>query len=105
MTGPTRSGMLPAERPRKRLVRMAAETDPKYGKRPQDRTMAELMGAGVGPLDKPAGPTSHQVAAWMKGVLQVEEVGHGGTLDPNVTGALPVTINGAVKAVDRKSVV
>ncbi|MEA3204124.1 MAG: ribonucleoprotein complex subunit 4 [Thermoplasmata archaeon] len=97
--GPTRSGMLPAERPRKRLVRMAAETDDKYGKRPEDRTMAELLAAGVVPLDKPAGPTSHQVAAWMKGVLEVEEVGHGGTLDPNVTGALPVTINGAVKSV------
>ncbi|HEX2066098.1 MAG TPA: RNA-guided pseudouridylation complex pseudouridine synthase subunit Cbf5 [Candidatus Thermoplasmatota archaeon] len=97
--GPQRSGMLPAERPRKRLVRMAAETDPKYGKRPQDRTVEELLAAGVVPLDKPAGPTSHQVAAWMKGVLQVEQVGHGGTLDPNVTGALPVTVNGAVRAV------
>ncbi|HUR61741.1 MAG TPA: RNA-guided pseudouridylation complex pseudouridine synthase subunit Cbf5 [Candidatus Thermoplasmatota archaeon] len=97
--GPARSGVLPAERPRKRLVRMAAETDDKYGKRPEDRTLPELMAAGVVPLDKPAGPTSHQVAAWMKGVLEVPDVGHGGTLDPNVTGALPVTINGAVKAV------
>jgi H/ACA ribonucleoprotein complex subunit 4 len=98
-TGPVRSGMLPAERPRKRLVRMAAETDDKYGKRPEDRTMEEVMAAGVVPLDKPAGPTSHQVAAWLRGALKVEDVGHGGTLDPKVTGALPVTINGAVKAV------
>jgi H/ACA ribonucleoprotein complex subunit 4 len=78
---------------------MAAETDPKYGKRPEDRTLPELLAAGVVPLDKPSGPTSHQVAAWMRDVLKVDEVGHGGTLDPKVTGALPVTVNGAVKAV------
>jgi H/ACA ribonucleoprotein complex subunit 4 len=94
-----RSGVLPAERPRKRLVRIQADTDPKYGKKPADRTVAELMAAGVVPLDKPAGPTSHQVAAWLRNALGVEEVGHGGTLDPKVTGALPVTINGAVKSV------
>jgi H/ACA ribonucleoprotein complex subunit 4 len=91
--------MLPAERPRKRLVRIQADTDPKYGKRPQDRSVAELLAAGVVPLDKPAGPTSHQVAAWLRDALKVEDVGHGGTLDPKVTGALPVTVNGAVKAV------
>ena len=96
---PRRSGLLPAERPRKTLVRMAASTDDKYGKRPEERSVPELLAAGVVPLDKPAGPTSHQVAAWLRQALEVEEVGHGGTLDPNVTGALPVTINGAVKTV------
>jgi H/ACA ribonucleoprotein complex subunit 4 len=97
--GVKRSGVLPAERPRKRLVRIQADTDPKYGKRPQDRTVAEILAAGVVPLDKPSGPTSHQVAAWLRNALGVEEVGHGGTLDPKVTGALPVTVNGATKAV------
>jgi len=99
LTGPKRSGLLPAERPRKRLVRMASETDEKYGKRPERRSVPELLAAGVVPLDKPSGPTSHQVAAWLRNVLGTEEVGHGGTLDPKVTGALPVAINGAVKAV------
>jgi H/ACA ribonucleoprotein complex subunit 4 len=98
-SGPKRSGVLPAERPRKRLVRMHAETDDKYGKRPERRSVAEILAAGVVPLDKPAGPTSHQVAAWLRNVLGTEEVGHGGTLDPKVTGALPVAVNGAVKAV------
>jgi H/ACA ribonucleoprotein complex subunit 4 len=97
--GVKRSGLLPAERPRKRLVRIQADTDPKYGKKPADRTVPELLAAGVVPLDKPAGPTSHQVAAWLRNALGVEEVGHGGTLDPKVTGALPITINGAVKSV------
>jgi H/ACA ribonucleoprotein complex subunit 4 len=96
---PKRSGLLPAERPRKRLVRIQADTDPKYGKKPADRTIAELLAAGVVPLDKPSGPTSHQVAAWLRNALGIDEVGHGGTLDPKVTGALPITINGAVKSV------
>src|SRR5688572_784997 len=97
--GVQRSGVLPAERPRKRLVRIEAETDPKYGKRPADRSAGELLSCGVVPLDKPAGPTSHQVAAWLRDALKIDEVGHGGTLDPKVTGALPVTINHAVKSV------
>ncbi len=91
--------MLPAERPRKRLVRMEAPTDPKYGKPPAQRTLDELLERGVVCLDKPAGPTSHQVAAWVRDALQVRAIGHGGTLDPNVTGALPVTLNSGVKAV------
>ncbi|MGB1585911.1 MAG: RNA-guided pseudouridylation complex pseudouridine synthase subunit Cbf5 [Thermoplasmatota archaeon] len=94
-----RSGLLPAERPRKRLVRMASATDPNHGKRPQDRDIHELLQLGVVPLDKPAGPTSHQVTAWLRNALDVTNVGHGGTLDPNVTGALPVTLNDATKVV------
>jgi H/ACA ribonucleoprotein complex subunit 4 len=99
VAGPQRSGLLPSERPRKRLVRMQAPTDEKYGKRPAERGVDELLAAGVVPLDKPAGPTSHQVAAWLRGALGIEDVGHGGTLDPKVTGALPVAIGGAVKAI------
>ncbi len=94
-----RTGLLPAERPRKRLVRLEAVTDPKYGKAPAERTLDELLERGVVCLDKPAGPTSHQVAAWVRDALQVRHIGHGGTLDPNVTGALPVTLNSGVKAV------
>jgi H/ACA ribonucleoprotein complex subunit 4 len=97
--GPQRSGVLPAERPRKRLVRLEAATDAKYGKPPAERTLDELLERGVVCLDKPAGPTSHQVAAWLRDALQVRAIGHGGTLDPNVTGALPVTLNSGVKAV------
>lgn len=95
----TRSGLLPAERPRKRLVRMTSPTDPKHGKRPEDRDIHERMQLGVVCLDKPAGPTSHQVAAWLRQAMGVKDVGHGGTLDPNVTGVLPVTINEATKVV------
>lgn len=99
MPAPERSGVLPAERPRKRLVRMQQNTDPRHGKRPEDRDLPELLSAGVVPLDKPSGPSSHQVTAWLREALQVERVGHGGTLDPKVTGALPVTVGGGTKVV------
>ncbi len=61
--------------------------------------MDELLWAGVVPLDKPPGPSSHQVTAWLRNALEVTDVGHGGTLDPNVTGALPVTVGNGTKVV------
>lgn len=94
-----RSGVLPAQRSRKRLVRIQSNTDPKYGKKPEDRDTAELLDAGVVILDKPSGPSSHQVTAWLRDALQVKAVGHGGTLDPKVTGVLPVSVGRATKAI------
>jgi H/ACA ribonucleoprotein complex subunit 4 len=61
-------------------------------------TISELLDFGVINLDKPQGPTSHQVSAWVKKILDVEKAGHGGTLDPRVTGVLPVALNRATKA-------
>ncbi len=94
-----RSGVLPAEQSRKRLIRIQSTTDPKYGKKPQDRDAAELLDAGVVVLDKPSGPSSHQVTAWLRNALAVDQVGHGGTLDPKVTGVLPVSVGRATKAI------
>ena len=48
-------------------------------------------------IDKPPGPTSHQVSEMVKKVLAVPKAGHSGTLDPKVTGCLPVGINRAAK--------
>ncbi|MGZ7133808.1 MAG: RNA-guided pseudouridylation complex pseudouridine synthase subunit Cbf5, partial [Halobacteriota archaeon] len=55
-----------------------------------ERTMDELIRKGVINLDKPAGPTSHEVAAWVKRILQIKKAGHIGTLDPKATGVLPI---------------
>jgi len=41
-------------------------------------------------LDKPSGPTSHQSSAYLKEILGIKKAGHSGTLDPNVSGVLPV---------------
>lgn len=72
----------------------------KWGKRPSDRSLGELLQAGVIALDKPQGPTSHQVTAWAKDAIQAERVGHGGTLDPYVSGVLPITVGKAVRLTD-----
>jgi H/ACA ribonucleoprotein complex subunit 4 len=50
-------------------------------------------------VDKTQGPTSHEVAAWIKKLLELDKVGHGGTLDPKVTGVLPVTLQNSTKIV------
>ncbi len=89
---------LPSLTQRKRLIRVAAKTNPHYGKAPGDRTVRELLQNGFIILDKPAGPTSHQVVAWVKEILGVEKAGHGGTLDPAVTGVLPVALGDAARA-------
>jgi len=68
------------------------------GKRPTERTMEELLEAGVINMDKPMGPTSHQATAWVRDILGVEKIGHGGTLDPKVSGVLPVATGRAVRA-------
>ena len=62
--------------------------------------MKELLDFGVVIIDKPKGPTSHQVSAWVRNILKIKKTGHGGTLDPNVTGVLPVALNRATKIIN-----
>lgn len=52
---------------------------------------------GVLLLNKPAGPTSHDVVAWVRWALGVRRVGHCGTLDPAATGLLVVGVGFATK--------
>nr|MBA3851322.1 tRNA pseudouridine(55) synthase TruB [Chloroflexota bacterium] len=44
---------------------------------------------GVLVLDKPIGPTSHDIVALVRRLSGVRRVGHGGTLDPSAAGVLP----------------
>ena len=71
----------PWEVERKLLVKAEEDTDPKFGHKPEDRPAEEYLKFGLINLDKPAGPSSHEVAAWVKRLLNVERVGHGGTLE------------------------
>jgi H/ACA ribonucleoprotein complex subunit 4 len=73
---------------------------PRYGKWPRERVLGELLRSGVVVVDKPLGPTSHQVSAWVRDLLGLEKAAHGGTLDPRVTGVLPVALGEAVRALD-----
>lgn len=55
---------------------------------------------GILIVDKPAGWTSFDVIAKLRGALHTKKIGHSGTLDPLATGVLPLFVGGAVKAVD-----
>ena len=50
-------------------------------------------------IDKPKGPTSHQIDAWVREVTGEKRVGHIGTLDPNVSGVLVMALGKATMAV------
>jgi H/ACA ribonucleoprotein complex subunit 4 len=74
------------------------KTDDKYGYRPDTRPVNVLIQYGVIPLDKPRGPSSHEVVSWVRRIVGVEKAGHSGTLDPPVSGMLPVGLGRATKA-------
>jgi len=52
---------------------------------------------GVLLVDKPAGPTSHDIVHSVRRTFRIEKVGHGGTLDPNATGLLIVLLGKGTK--------
>lgn len=81
------------------LIKSNAVTNPKYGSKPQDRPIEEYLSKGVINLDKPSGPTSHEIDSWVRRILSCEKTGHGGTLDPKVTGVLPIGIDSATRVI------
>jgi H/ACA ribonucleoprotein complex subunit 4 len=75
---------------------------------PENRSAAELLSFGVVNLDKPPGPSSHEVADWTQDLVadalttagadeMVDRVAHAGTLDPKVTGSLPLLLGRATR--------
>ncbi|MCW4048948.1 MAG: RNA-guided pseudouridylation complex pseudouridine synthase subunit Cbf5 [Candidatus Bathyarchaeota archaeon] len=84
---------------RETRIKAEEELNPEYGCPPDQRTLSQNIRLGVIIIDKVPGPTSHEVAAWVKKLLDLDKVGHGGTLDPKVTGVLPVTLQSATKVV------
>ena len=73
-------------------------TNDNYGHYPDKRPIESLLYYGLVLVDKPAGPTSHEVVAWVKRALEIEKAGHSGTLDPGATGLLPVGLGEGTKA-------
>ncbi|WP_436911964.1 RNA-guided pseudouridylation complex pseudouridine synthase subunit Cbf5 [Halosimplex marinum] len=64
---------------------------------PDERSVDDLLEFGVVNLDKPPGPSAHQVAAWVRDMAGVERAAHAGTLDPKVTGCLPMLLGDATR--------
>ena len=73
-------------------------TNDSYGTYCEKRTVQQLLDYGFILLDKPNGPTSHETVAWIKKILNIPKAGHSGTLDPMVSGILPVGLGEATKA-------
>jgi H/ACA ribonucleoprotein complex subunit 4 len=73
-------------------------TDDAYGTYYDKRTIEQLLNYGIILLDKPPGPTSHETVAWVKRLLKLPKIGHSGTLDPQVSGVLPLGLGEATKA-------
>ena len=73
-------------------------TDDNYGTYYNKRSVEQLLNYGLILLDKPPGPTSHQVVAWTSKLFNNIKTGHSGTLDPLVTGLLPVGLAESTKA-------
>ncbi len=61
------------------------------------RSISQLLKYGVVNVDKYKGPTSHQIADTVKKILHINKTGHSGSLDPAVTGCLPVALGRATK--------
>ncbi len=92
--------VLPFElRKRDVFVRREAKTDPKFGHSPEERSTEEIIDYGIVNIDKPKGPTSHQVSAYIQQILGLKKAGHSGTLDPGVTGVLPVALGRGTKVI------
>ncbi len=82
----------------KTLVVDEEPLDPEHGWVPSERPVASMLDYGLLALDKPRGPTSHEVVAWVRKMVGVEKAGHSGTLDPPVSGVLPIGLGDATKA-------
>jgi tRNA pseudouridine55 synthase len=74
---------------------------------PASRTFSAPPPAACGPfdglllVDKPAGPTSHDVVHKIRSTFRIEKVGHGGTLDPAATGLLVILLGRATRLSDQ----
>ena len=73
-------------------------TNPEYGVYYDKRSIESLFEYGLILVDKPPGPTSHEVVAWTKRILHIPKIGHSGTLDPQVSGVLPLGLGEGTKA-------
>ena len=63
----------------------------------KSKTIKELLEFGIINIDKSSGPTSFTVSEFVKNTLDLRKTSHFGTLDPKVTGVLPVALNRACK--------
>ncbi len=81
------------------LIFIKKEATGVFGKAPEERTTEEIISYGLVNIDKPKGPTSHQVSDYVKKILKINKAGHSGTLDPQVSGVQPIAVGKATRVV------
>lgn len=62
-----------------------------------EKTIKELLEFGIINVDKSSGPTSFNISDFVRKKLNLRKTSHFGTLDPKVTGVLPIALNRACK--------
>lgn len=85
---------LPFERRNPSIIERTKATTNKVK---SELSVEELIETGIICIDKPKGPTSHQVSGYLQKVLKISKSGHSGTLDPKVGGVLPIALNKGTK--------
>lgn len=65
---------------RKTIIKAEDFSNPAYGCPPEKRPIRDYLAKAIINLDKPPGPSSHEVVAWVKRILDVKHAGHSGTL-------------------------
>ena len=90
---------LPFEENKKILIKREAETNKDLGCKPEERKTEEIINYGIINLNKPSGPTSHLTTDYVKKILNINKAGHSGSLDPKVTGVLPIALGRATRIV------
>ena len=73
--------IVPWEIKRETLVKAEEETNPNHGSIPSERVVQDYIRLGIINVNKPSGPSSHEVTAWVKNILCLDRAGHGGTLE------------------------
>jgi len=63
----------------------------------KQKSTQELLEFGILNIDKPSGPTSFNISDFVRKKLKLRKTSHFGTLDPKVTGVLPIALNRACK--------
>ncbi len=92
---------LPFEKACRRIVvKKQAVTDPSLGGLVNARALSDLIDCGIVNIDKPKGPTSHDVVDRVREILRIRKAGHSGTLDPAATGVLPVALGRATRILE-----
>lgn len=93
--------LLPYEKLKFKIITLKeSDTSPEFGRKIKDRTIEEKLEYGLINIDKPSGPTSHEVSSLLKRILEINKCGHSGTLDPAVTGILPTALNKGTKSLE-----